>query len=167
MRLQLAVTFEQGAQHARNQHPCFAGAGTGLDRDTAARIAGNGVKNLGGNRLAVVFVAWRHGIQIPKNRSQSPRGRKNSFPFKQGPRNRLRRAAGAAAPSGGRKLHALSERGGNILTRSPSGTARAPSNIRRPCPRPVQAAARRLKCAIRQAICCRSVHRANARCRAG
>ena len=33
-------------------------------------------------------------------------------PTKQGPQNRLRRAAGAAAPSGGRELHEVSDRGG-------------------------------------------------------
>ena len=35
-----------------------------------------------------------------------------NFPFKQGPRIRLCRSAGAAALSGGRELHAVSERGG-------------------------------------------------------
>ena len=35
-------------------------------------------------------------------------------PAKQGPRNRLSRAAGAAAPSGGRELHAVSDRGSTI-----------------------------------------------------
>jgi hypothetical protein len=32
--------------------------------------------------------------------------------YKSEPRNRLRRAAGGAAPSGGRELHAVSDRGG-------------------------------------------------------
>ena len=35
--------------------------------------------------------------------------------IQQGPRNRLCRAAGAAAPSGGRELHAVSDRGGYFL----------------------------------------------------
>ena len=36
----------------------------------------------------------------------------NSESFKQGPRNWLCQAAGAAAPSGGRKRHAVRDRGG-------------------------------------------------------
>jgi hypothetical protein len=43
-------------------------------------------------------------------RALSERG--GNFPFKQGPRNRLCRAAGAVAPSGGRELHGVNERGG-------------------------------------------------------
>ena len=35
--------------------------------------------------------------------------------FKQGPRDWLSQTAGAAAPSGGRKLHEVSDRGGNIV----------------------------------------------------
>ncbi|TAG32818.1 MAG: hypothetical protein EAZ34_09220 [Polaromonas sp.] len=45
-------------------------------------------------------------------------GRRRSGPLggqgvKQGPRNWLRQAAGAAAPSGGRELHAVKDRGGH------------------------------------------------------
>ena len=38
----------------------------------------------------------------------------NAVLFKQGPRNWLCQAAGAAAPSGGRALHEVSNRGGNV-----------------------------------------------------
>ena len=36
-------------------------------------------------------------------------------PFQQGPRDWLRQTAGAAAPSGGRELHEVNERGGHII----------------------------------------------------
>lgn len=39
--------------------------------------------------------------------------------FKQGARNRLRRAAGAAPPSGGSELHAVNERGGKRTSEGP------------------------------------------------
>jgi tRNA pseudouridine55 synthase len=42
-------------------------------------------------------------------------------PIKQGPQNRLSRAAGAAAPSGGRALHEVSNRGGKIVRRPVHG----------------------------------------------
>ena len=35
-------------------------------------------------------------------------------PFKQGPRDWLRQTAGAAAPSGGRELHEVNDRGGKL-----------------------------------------------------
>ena len=47
--------------------------------------------------------------------SPSERGRKSEDgPFKQGPQNRLGRAAGAAAPSGGREPHEVGDRGGLV-----------------------------------------------------
>ena len=48
---------------------------------------------------------------MPLEQIQVPR-RNVTLSTKQGPRNRLCRAAGAAAPSGGRELHAVSDRGG-------------------------------------------------------
>ena len=38
--------------------------------------------------------------------------RVSQIPFEQGPRDWLRQTAGAAAPSGGRKRHAVRDRGG-------------------------------------------------------
>ena len=43
------------------------------------------------------------------------------FSSKQGPQNRLSRAAGAAAPSGGRALHEVSNRGGKVVRRPVHG----------------------------------------------
>ena len=57
------AAVEQRPQHARDQHPGLARAGTGLDRDAALRVAGNGVEGLARYRLSVVFVGelLRHG----------------------------------------------------------------------------------------------------------
>ena len=41
---------QQGAQDARDQHPGLAGAGAGLHRDAAARVAGDGVEALAARR---------------------------------------------------------------------------------------------------------------------
>src|SRR3982751_4052102 len=62
------------------------------------------------------------GLALPDRRRSGPLGGQGAtrserpwglFPHQQGPRNWLCQAAGAAAPSGGRKLHEVSDRGGN------------------------------------------------------
>jgi len=55
-----AGAVEQRAHDARDQHPGLAGAGAGLHGHAAARIAGDGVKGLGGNGLAVAGVGGGH-----------------------------------------------------------------------------------------------------------
>ena len=63
MRLQRSVgtglfsVFEQGAQHARDQHPGLARTGAGLDGNAAARVTGDGVKSVRRDRCAVAFVS--------------------------------------------------------------------------------------------------------------
>jgi FAD/FMN-containing dehydrogenase/Fe-S oxidoreductase len=64
--------------------------------------------------------------ELPAQASQGPEAENASDtgysadPSKQGPRSGLRPSAGAAAPSGGRELHAVSDRGGLVNAYTPS-----------------------------------------------
>ena len=101
--------FEQRPHDAGHQHPGFTDPGAGLHRHTAARVTGNGVEGFGGDRLAVALVGGRliacHRIDLTTTTSPA---------CQPGLRNRLCRAAGAAAPLGGRELHEVNERGSII-----------------------------------------------------
>ena len=68
---------QQRAHDARHQHPGLAGAGTGLDGDVPARVAGNGVELLARDRAAVVFVGrlHRHAARLTHSRSPCGTGR--------------------------------------------------------------------------------------------
>ena len=50
-------TVEQGAHDARDQHPGFARPSAGFNGDAATRVAGDGVKRLGTDGLAVAGVS--------------------------------------------------------------------------------------------------------------
>ena len=133
MRLHLPVTFKQGAQHARHQHPGFASASASLDRDTAARIAGDGVKGFGRHLLAIVLIAGVHWIHRSGRRARPPKARPAPSESKElhavseredgipepGPRDWLCQTAGAAAHLGSRELHTMSERGGDSFEQGP------------------------------------------------
>ena len=80
LRLQAAIgtgfldAFEQGAHHARDQHPGLAGTRASLDRHAAARVAGNGVKGIGRDQFAVAFVSgWLRHAATRKSRRHRPR----------------------------------------------------------------------------------------------
>ena len=156
----VGVTFKQRPQHARHQHPGFARTGAGLNRHAATRIAGDGVKGFGGYWLAIVFVGGLVHITTVLNKFDA------FTSCQQGPRNRLCRAAGAAAPSGGRESHEVNDRGG-IISRSLCGKGPGPHNIRRLCLHPAQGVEPLAIFAPCHSGCRQSVHRADPRFLAG
>ena len=71
------IIFQQRPQHPRHQHPGFAGTGAGLNGHAAARIAGDGVKLVAGDALAIQLVGgldhWRHAASLQKSLRHNPR----------------------------------------------------------------------------------------------
>jgi hypothetical protein len=62
--------------------------------------------------LAEPMYRWIYEKRSARRQKAHPQSKREASSIKQGPRNRLCRAAGAAAPSGGRELHEVSDRGG-------------------------------------------------------